>query len=116
MPLTAAALVTGSNAINAAITHMQLHSGAPGTAGTTAVIGTRTATTGTVDANGRITYTNVPFGGLAANQGVGYVTFWTGVTGGTFYGSAAITAPSDVSANAAGDYTVTTVTVTPTST
>lgn len=112
MALSDAALVVGANAIDAAVTHMGLHSGAPGAAGTSNVVGTRVAVNGTVDGDGDISWTNVAFTGLTANQGVTHVSYWSASTAGTFYGSAALT--GDATANSAGAYTVTTVTETST--
>lgn len=107
MALTDAALILGSNAIDAAITHMQLHSGARGGSGTTNVIGSRVAVNGTVDGDGDITWTNVAFTGLTANQPVAEVSYWSASTGGTYYGGSTIT--GDATANSAGEYTVTSV-------
>ena len=112
MALSDAALVLAANAVDGAITHMQLHSSAPGAAGTTGAVGTRVAVNGTVDADGDITWTNVAFTGLPANQAVSHVSYWSALTSGTFYGSAALS--GDTSANAAGAYTVTSVTETST--
>jgi hypothetical protein len=114
MALSDAALVVGANAIDTAITHFGLHSAAPGAAGTTAAVGTRVAVNGTVDADGDITWTNTAFTGLTANQGVTHVSYWSAATAGTFYGSAALA--GDLAANAAGEYTVTSVTETSTAT
>jgi hypothetical protein len=108
--LSDAALTTGATAIKNQITHFQLHSAAPGAAGTTAAVGTRVASTGTVDGDGDITWANIAFTGLTANQTVAYVSYWSAVSGGTFLGSAALT--GDASANAAGEYTVTSITET----
>ncbi len=120
MALNDAALVVGANAIDAAITHFQLHSAAPGAAGTTGALGTRVAVNGTVDADGDITWTNTAFTGLGANQAVTHVSYWNGAgtgtpaSGGTYYGSASLT--GDTTANAAGEYNVTSVTETSTAT
>jgi hypothetical protein len=120
MALNDAALVLAANAIDTAITHFQLHSAAPGAAGTTSPLGTRVAVNGTVDADGDITWTNTAFTGLTANQSVTHVSYWNGAgtgtpaTGGTYYGSAALT--GDATANSAGEYTVTSVTETSTAT
>lgn len=114
MALSDAALTVGANAIKTAITHFQLHSGAPGGAGTSNVVGTRVANTGTVDADGDITWSTIAFTGLTANQAVSYVSYWSASTGGTFHGSAALT--GDATANAAGEYTVTSITETSTAT
>lgn len=121
--LNDAALVLAANAVDTAIGFMQLNSGtAPGAAGTTGGVGTRVATNGTVDADGDITWSNIAFTGLAANQAVGSVTYWstagTGnpATGGTYYGFSLLGGGSDTAANAAGAYTVTSVTETGTAT
>lgn len=110
--LNDAALVLAANAVDGAITHMQLHSGAPGAAGTSNAVGSRVAVNGTVDADGDISWSNVAFTGLTANQAVSYVSYWSAATGGTYYGSAALT--GDATANSAGEYTVTSVTETST--
>lgn len=118
MALNDAALVLAANAVDVAITHMQLHSSAPGAAGTTGAVGTRVAVNGTVDGDGDITWTNTAFTGLTANQAVTHVSYWNGAgtgtpaSGGTYYGSAALS--GDAAANAAGAYTVTSVTETST--
>lgn len=112
MSLSDAALVLAANAVDTAITHFQLHSGARGAAGTTNQIGTRVAVNGTVDADGDITWSNAAFTGLAANQAVAEVSYWSASTAGTYYGGATLT--GDTTANAAGEYTVTSVTETST--
>lgn len=98
-----AALVIGANAIDAAITHMRLHSGARGAAGTTNQIGSLVAINGTVDADGDITWSNTNFTGLGANQAVAQVSLWAS---GTYMGGGVLT--GDTTANAAGEYTVVT--------
>lgn len=112
MALNDAALVLAANAVDGAITHMQLHSGAPGAAGTSNAVGTRVAVNGTVDSDGDITWSNVAFTGLTASQAVSYISYWSASSSGTYYGSAALT--GDATANAAGEYTVTSVTETST--
>lgn len=118
--LTDGSLVIGATAIRDAITHLQLHSADPGAAGTNAPLGTRTASSGAIDGDGDITWTNVPFTGLAASQAVSWVSYWNGAgtgtpaTGGTFRGRAQLT--GDATANSAGEYTVTSVTETSTAT
>ena len=72
MALADSALVIGSNAIDTAITHMQLHSGARGASGTTNVTtAARVAVNGTVDGDGDISWSNVAFTGVAANGPAG---------------------------------------------
>lgn len=114
MALSDAALVVGATAIKNAITHMQLHSGARGAAGTTNQIGTRVASTGSVDGDGDITWTTIAFTGLSANQAVAEVSYWTASSGGTYEGGATLT--GDATANSAGEYTVTSITETSTAT
>jgi hypothetical protein len=110
--LNDATLVVAANAVRTAVTHLQLHSAAPGAAGTTAAVGRRVGVTGTTDADGDITWGPANFTGLTANQAVTHVSYWSAATAGTFYGSAALTGAT--SANAAGEYTVTAVTETST--
>ena|SRR5919205_3449658 len=101
------ALVIGATAIKNVITHMQLHSTNVGGTWATNAVGTRVAVTGSVDADGDITWGPVNFTGLTANQPVGGVSYWSASTAGTNYGGAALT--GDATANSAGEYTVTSV-------
>jgi hypothetical protein len=110
--LNDAALTTGATAIKNEITHFQLHSTNVGGAWATGAVGSRVATTGTVDADGDITWANVAFTGLTANQAVGGVSYWTASSGGSNRGGTALT--GDATANSAGEYTVATVTETST--
>lgn len=104
------AMNTGGTAIKNAITHMQLHSTNVGGSWGTNAVGTRVAVSGTVAANGTITWTSVAFTGLTANQAIGGVSYWTASSAGTNYGGSAVT--GDATANSAGEYTLTTVTET----
>jgi len=110
MALNDAALVLAANAVDTAITHMQLHSS--GTNPAANAVGSRVAVNGTVDADGDITWTNVAFTGLSASQAVASVSYWSASTSGTAYGISALS--GDATANAAGEYTVTSVTETST--
>jgi hypothetical protein len=112
MALADATLTIGATAIRDSITHFQLHSASPGAAGTTAAVGTRVANTGAVDGDGDITWSTINFTGLTANQGVTHVTAWSAITGGTYRGQWALS--GDLAANAAGEYTVTSITETST--
>lgn len=118
--LADATLTIGGTAMRDAITHFQLHSADPGASGTTSPLGTRVANTGSVDGDGDITWTNIAFTGLSANQAVSWVSAWnaagtgTPATGGTWRGKWQLT--GDATANAAGEYTVTSITETGTST
>lgn len=110
--LSDAALTTGATAIKNEITHMQLHSTNVGGAWATGAVGSRVAVSGSVDSDGDITWTNVAFTGLSANQAVGGISYWTASTGGSNRGGSALT--GDATANSAGEYTVTSVTETST--
>lgn len=112
MALNDAALVVGATAIKNGITHLQLYSAATNAGGTTNAVGTRVASTGSVDADGDITWSSVAFTGLSAGQTVYAVGYWSASTGGTFYGVTTLT--GDTAANSAGEYTVTSVTETST--
>lgn len=108
MTLYDAGLVVAAQAVNTAWTHMQAHSGAPGAAGTSNVLGSRAATTGnTVDGDGDITKV-AAFTGLGASVAVPWFSYWSASTGGTCYGIAQNTG-GDANANAAGALTVTVV-------
>lgn len=112
MALSSTSLVLAGNAVSGGITHFQLHSGNPGAAGTTSPVGSRVASTGSVNGTtGAITWSSIAFTGLTANQSVTHVSYWSASTGGTFRGASALA--GDAAANAAGNYTVTSVTETP---
>lgn len=114
MPLFDSALVLAANAVDVAITHMQAHSADPGTDGVGFEIGSRVAVNGTVDGDGDITWTNVPFTGLGSGATVWGVSYWTASSGGTCHGTADRDS-GDTTANSAGEYTFTTITETLTS-
>lgn len=111
--LNDACLTVGATAMKNAITHMQLHSTNVGGSWGTNAVGSRVAVSGSVDADGDITWTSVAFTGLTASQAVGGVSYWTASSGGTNYGGSAVT--GDATANSAGEYTLSTVTETGTS-
>lgn len=113
MTLNDAALTAMATALP--ITHLQAYSAAPGAAGTSNPIGSRVAATKSVDADGDITWTNVAFTGLPANSPVHSVGYWSAATGGTYYGAQQITT-GDAVANAAGNWTATSLTETGTAT
>lgn len=112
MAVNDALLVVGATAMKNAVTHLQLFSATPNAAGTTNTIGSRVASTGSVDADGDITWSSIAFTGLTANQAVAGVGYWSASSSGTFYGYTALT--GDATANSAGEYTVTSVTETST--
>lgn len=107
MPWNNAMMVISANAQRAAATHMQLHSGDPGAAGTanvtTAARQPVTWTTPTNDGD----YTlgaNVNFTGVASGGATTWISFWSASSGGTWYGNFALS--GDAVANSAGEYTV----------
>lgn len=108
--LNDAGLVVAANAVDAAITHLQLHSTNVGGSWGTNAVGSRVAVNGTVDSDGDITWTSVAFTGLGASQAIGGVSYWSASSGGTNYGGSATS--GDATANAAGEYTITTLTET----
>lgn len=86
---------------------VQLHSGAPGSSGTSNALGSKvSATFGAASSGQRALSTDVNFTGLTASQSVTYFSVWDH-NGGTpvFKASAQITS-GDVTANAAGEYTL----------
>jgi hypothetical protein len=91
---------------------VRLHSGDPGTAGTSNALGAgvSAATFGTSTASERALSSAVTVTGLTASQSVTWFSVWDN-NGGTpvFLGRAQITT-GDVAANAAGEYTLTTAT------
>ena len=119
MAFAGATLALGSTTMRDSITHFQLHNGPRGAEGTTNAIGARVAVSGapgTVNGTtGAITWPG-PYlvQSLTANQGLAggatnfEVSYWSAGTGGTYRGGATLT--GDTSANAAGDYTITSVT------
>lgn len=102
----------GAAAMQAVMTHAQLHSGSPGAAGTSnATTAGRQAASWDTAANGDMVLTaDIPFTGVAANGAVTHVSFWSASTGGTCYGWVPITT-GDLVANAAGEYTLLGVTI-----
>lgn len=102
MALNDAALVLAANAVDTAVTHMQLHSS--GTNPAANAVGSRVAVNGTVDGDGDITWTNVAFTGLTASTTFWGVSYWSASSGGTNYGQQARSG-GDTTTNSAGEYT-----------
>lgn len=97
-------------------THATLHSADPGTTGTSLVTtAARIALTWAVDADGDLTLSGqAAFTGAAASTAVTHVGLWSAITAGTFRGGFPLT--GDTTTNAAGEYTVTQITINGTST
>jgi hypothetical protein len=106
--LNTAALQIQGAAAAAAITNISLHSATPDASGSNAT-GSRKAVTAS-STSGVITIPSTAFTGLPANGPVAAVGFWSASTGGTFLGYEPLT--GDSTANAAGEYTVDSVTIT----
>jgi hypothetical protein len=110
MALNTAGIQLGAAAIAAGITFIQLHTAAPDATGNTNVTTagrkacTLTATGGNISLSAQVAFT-----GGAANGPVTHVSYWSASTGGTYYGSQALT--GDQTFNSAGEYTVTALTI-----
>jgi len=107
MPLSPAALGIGGTALAAQTHYVQLHSALP-TNGVGSETGARTACTVASDASGNLTLSSpVAFSGLTASGAVKYVSAWSASSGGTYLGQWTLT--GDQAANAAGQYTLDTL-------
>lgn len=102
----------GNAAIQAVTTHAQLHTAEPNAAGTTNVAtSARQPITWVTAANGDMIVTaDASFTGGAASGPCTHVSLWSASTSGTHRGYFALT--GDQTFNAAGEYTVTGITVT----
>jgi hypothetical protein len=108
MPFNNALMVLSANAQRAAMTHMQLHTGDPGAAGTANVTSAarQAVTWSAATSDGDYGLASaVNFTGVAANGAATWVSLWSAITSGTTYGNFALS--GDATANAAGEYTVT---------
>ena len=104
MPFAASALNLALDAITA--DRIRLHSGDPGSAGTNNALGAglSAATFNAASGGERALNADVTVTGLAANQSVTYFSIWLNA-GTVFRGGFAISS-GDVTANAAGEYTL----------
>jgi hypothetical protein len=109
MPLNDTLLNVGANAMAAAATHLSLATANPEPTGSNQATSGRVAAGWGAAATGDLTVTNKAFTGGAANGPCTYVCLWSAITGGTFYGSVALT--GDTTFNSAGEYTITSLTV-----
>lgn len=102
----------GATAMQNAATHAALYTAEPNAAGTTNVASSaRQAITWITAANGDMVVTaDAAFTGGAASGACTHVGLWSALTNGTFYGYFALT--GDQAFNAAGEYTLTGITVT----
>lgn len=109
MGLADDALKVAGQALASDIDTMKLHSGDPGNDGTknTTTAGSESVTPST-DSAGVVTIGSTGFAGGSASGDCKYVSLWKTTT---FYGSYSLT--GDQTFNAAGKYTVDSVTITP---
>jgi len=117
MPLNDTLLNIGAAAMQAAATHMSLGTAQPNATGTTnQALCSRQAITWVTAANGDMVATvDLAFTGGAASGPCTHACFWSTAgsgnppTGGTYYGDYPLT--GDQTFNAAGEYTVTGITI-----
>jgi len=106
------AMIVAANALRSAVTHIQLHSGDPGASGTSNVTtAARQAVTwsaATADGDFGLAST-VAFTGVASNGACTWISLWSAVSGGTWYGNFVLV--GDQAANAAGEYNLTALTL-----
>jgi hypothetical protein len=114
MPLTTGTLDSLATHFAGLATHLALHTADPGATGINQSAAARVAAGWGTASNGVVTATNKAFTGGAASGPVTHIGYWSAATGGTFRGSRALS--GDTSFNAAGEYTVTSVSETGTST
>lgn len=115
MPFTDATLNLVGTYLAGLCTHASLHTANPGTTGTNESSAARQAVAFNVDADGDLTLTVTEnFTGGAANGPCTYVGLWSASSGGTFRGGFALS--GDQVFNANGEYNLTALTITGTST
>jgi hypothetical protein len=107
--LNTAALQVGGAAIATACAYLSLHSATPNTSGSNETTAARVAS-GLTSTAGVISTSSKSFSGGAASGAVLCVGFWSASTAGTFYGYETLT--GDAAFNAAGQYTLTSLTIT----
>lgn len=115
MPLNDTILNIGNAASQAAMTHAQIHTAQPNASGSNEATSGRQTITWVTAANGDIIATvDLAFTGGAASGPATHIGFWSASSAGTFYGWLPLT--GDQTFNAAGEYTVTAITITGTAT
>lgn len=111
MAVNDALLNVGAAAMQGAAAYASLHTAAPDATGSNQSAAARLAVTWETAASGdMVATTDLAFTGGAASGPVSHVGFWSAATAGTFYGALPLT--GDAAFNAAGEYTVTGITVT----
>lgn len=110
MALNTAGLNLAASGFSATATYIALHTADPGPTGTGPAASARVLASWGAASGGAVTTTNKAFTGGAASGAATYVGFWSASTAGTFYGSQLLT--GDATFNSAGEYTITSLTVT----
>lgn len=111
MALNDTILNIGNAASQTAMTHAQIHTAQPNASGSNEASSARQAITWVTAANGDLVITqDLVFTGGASSGAATHIGFWSASSSGTFYGWLALT--GDQTFNAAGEYTVTGVTIT----
>lgn len=111
MALNAAGLTSAAAGFASAYPYLSLHTTGAVTSSTSESAAARVAASWT-NTNGVLTASSRAFTGGAASGPVVRVGYWSAATAGTYGGGALLT--GDQAFNAAGEYTVTSVTETPT--
>ena len=115
MPLNDTILNNGNASMQTAMTHAAIHTAEPNAAGSNQSAADREAITWETAANGDMVATvDLLFTGGAASGAATHLGFCSALTAGTFYGWQVLT--GDQTFNAAGEYTVTGITITGTAT
>ena len=110
MALNDTILNIGAAAMQAAMTHLAIHTAQPNASGSNESSAGRQAITWVTAANGDMVATvDLPFTGGAAGGAATHAGFWSASSAGTFYGWYALT--GDQTFNAAGEYTVTGISI-----
>lgn len=109
MPLLDSTLNVGADAMAAVMPYVSIHTALPNSSGSNESTAPRLAAGWTSASAGDLVITNKSFTGGAPSGPAQYLGFWSALTGGTFRGSAPLT--GDQSFNAAGEYTVSSLTV-----
>ncbi len=114
-PLNDTILNIGNASMQTSMTHLQVHTAQPNASGSNESSATRQAITWVTAANGDLVITaDLNFTGGASSGAATHIGFWSAATTGTLYGWLPLT--GDQTFNAAGEYTVTGVTITGTAT
>jgi hypothetical protein len=101
------------DALAGAAGYLSLHSGDPGSSGSHETSAAREQVSWPSASGGSGKVTDVKFTGGAASGACTHVGLWSASSGGTFYGSEALS--GDQSFNSQGEYTVTSATIADTS-